>query len=241
MRAFAAQVHLLLIEHLRLPAYLAASTGFPTVFFLIFAVPEAKEEALANFLLASFLGFAILGVMFLQFAHGIAEERSSAWYTYLRTLPLPTWTFFGSRILVAWFVALLTAVTLSVVAVMTTPVSLSLTQWLKLYTVLIVAGLPFALMGLAMGVWVSEKVALPLGNLVYLPLTYAGGLMKPPEMLPKVLQEYSVYLPTRCYGNLLWAVTSGGTLEATSMYRLLYWSAVFFAIAALGRKVRRRV
>src|ERR1051325_4353034 len=123
-RAFAGQFYLLLIEHLRMPAYLMATVGFPTIFFLIFAVPEANDRDSAAFLLASFLGFAILGVMFLQFAHGLAEERASSWYLFLRTLPVSANSFFISRVMVAWTLALITAVVLTVVAYMFTPVQL---------------------------------------------------------------------------------------------------------------------
>lgn len=234
MRAFWAQVKLLILEHLRLPSYLVATVGFPTLFFLIFAVPEANTEALANFLMASFLGFAIMGVMFLQFAHGLAEERNHAWHLYLRTLPIPRSSFFLSRMFVAGFMAFLTALTLTSVAVALTPVSLLAWQWVELYVHLFVGGLCFAAMGMALGVWVSDKVALPLGNMIYLPLSYAGGLWKPPQLLSDSVQKISKYLPSRAYGELLWDTVNGNSMNSTHYSQLGLWMAVFLVLAFVG-------
>ena len=35
-------------ELLRQPAYVVATIGFPAIFYLIFAVPESKNEVAAN-------------------------------------------------------------------------------------------------------------------------------------------------------------------------------------------------
>ncbi len=236
MSGFWAQFRLLLFEHLRMPAYLVATIGFPTLFFVIFAVPEAKNEYLANFLLASFLGFAIIGVMFLQFAHGLAEERSHAWYTFVRTLPLRRESFFIARMLVASVMAFVTAGVLTGVALMLTPVSLSIERWFELYGHLAAGGLCFATMGIAMGLWVSEKVALPLGNMLYLPLTYAGGLWKPPELLPEAVGRVSKILPSRAYGELLWGAVNGKAFSWEHYYILAVWSLIFASIGYLGMK-----
>lgn len=234
MRGFLAQVRILLLEHLRMPAYLVATMGFPNLFFLIFAAPEAKTADLANFLMASFLGFSVIGVMFLQFAHGLAEERAHAWYTYLRTLPLGTTNFFCARMLVAAVMSVLTAAVMTGVALFSTPVSLEAQRWLELYTHLAFGGLCFALMGVALGVWVTEKVALPLGNMIYLPLTYAGGLWKPPELLPDAVIKISKYLPTRSYGELLWGAVAGKSVDWDHYVQLGIWSLIFLLIAVAG-------
>lgn len=236
MRAFLSQVKLLLLEHVRLPSYLVATVGFPTLFFVIFAVPEAKTQELANFLMASFLGFAIMGVMFLQFAHGLAEERNHAWHIYLRTLPIGRSSFFLSRMVVAGIMALATALTLSAVAVALTPVSLPWGRWLELYFHLFMGGLCFAAMGIALGVWVSNKVAVPLGNMIYLPLSYAGGLWKPPQLLSDSVQNISKYLPSRAYGELLWDAVNGQQTRIENYSHLALWICVFLLVALVGSR-----
>lgn len=230
MTAFYHQFRLQFLEHLRMPAYIMASIGFPVIFFLIFAVPEATSKDSANFLLASFLGFAVVGILFLQFAHGLAEERSSPWYTYMRTLPIGGAEFLASRTLVAIAMAVLTAAVLTAVALATTPVQMPAQKWVQLYGLLLLGGFCFALMGMALGMWVTEKVALPLGNLIYLPLSYAGGLWKPPHVLPASVQSLSEYLPTRFYGEMLWATVQGTDLDKNVFWYLAMWSGVFVLI-----------
>lgn len=231
MKGFVHQTYMLAIEHLRMPAYLMASIGFPAIFFLTFALPEAKDAPSANFLLASFLGFAVMGVMFLQFAHGLAEERSHAWFYYLRSLPIRPTQFYLSRILVAWLVAILTMTTLITVAVIWTPAEMPARSWINLFLWLMGGGICFALMGVTLGSWVSERTALPLGNLIYLPLSYAGGLWKPPELLPQAVQDISWYLPTRPFGEILWRTVRGESPEWSSTAHLAGWSLAFLVVA----------
>ena len=62
-------------------------------------------------------------------------------------------------------------------------------------------------------------------------MTFAGGLWKPPEALPEVVQDVSVYLPTRHYGELVWAVLLEKDVEF-KYAAYLAASFVFFAIVA---------
>ena len=192
-------------ELLRQPAYLVSTIAFPSLFYLIFAVPESKDEGGANLLLGSFTSFAVFGVIFLQLGVGIAQERSQSWYLYLRTLPLRGITFLGARFLSAFFYSILAAGAVIVLALLLTPVHLTTEKWVLFILTLGFGGASFSCMGLALGYWAGEKSCLPLGNLIYLPLTFAGGLWNPPEVLPDFIQDISIYLPTRHFGELVWA------------------------------------
>ena len=74
------------LELLRYPAFLVPTLAFPAVFFLFFVAP--RTQAAASVEMATFAGFAVIGVAFFQFGVGIAVERASPWETYLRTLPV---------------------------------------------------------------------------------------------------------------------------------------------------------
>ena len=54
----------MVMELLRQPAYVVATLGFPSIFYLIFAVPESKTEFGANLLLGSFSVLQCLGSYF---------------------------------------------------------------------------------------------------------------------------------------------------------------------------------
>lgn len=218
-------------ELLRQPAYLVSTLSFPTIFYLIFALPESKDVASANMLLASFSCFAVFGVLFLQFGAGVAQERSKPWYFYLKTLPVKQRSLTGARFLSAYFFALLTVSILVAVAFVFTPADFSLKKLSIFYFALLSLGLTFCMMGLCLGYVANERSALPLGNLIYLPLTFAGGLWKPPELLPEAIHKISDHLPTRHYGEILWAISLDKDLPVKSFYYLGFYLVFFSALA----------
>ena len=77
---------LMTLELARHPAYLVPTLVFPAVFFLFFVAPGPGAYPDAR--MATFAGFAAIGVAFFQFGVGIAVERASPWERYLRTLPI---------------------------------------------------------------------------------------------------------------------------------------------------------
>lgn len=194
---------------LRQPSYVIATLVFPSLFFLFFAAPNADTPAKANLLLGSFAAFAVLGVMFFQFGLDYAQERESAWFHYVRTLPIRPWQFFLARALTALAYAILAAAVVVIVVLASTPAQVTALQLLHLALALIVGSLPFCLMGLAIGSFTSASSALPIINLVYLVLSFAGGLWIPPAGLSPSVQKVSEYLPSRFYGEWAWSVMSG--------------------------------
>jgi ABC-2 type transport system permease protein len=183
------------LELLRLPAFSVPTVGFPALFFLFFAVPgfAADQPELAT---ALFAGFAVLGVAFFQFGVGIAAERASPWERYLRTLPLAPATRFA--------------------ALLTVSPELSAVAWLELAVALLAGSVPFALLGIALGYLASPRAALPIANVVYLALAYAGGLWTGPENLPHAVERVSPLMPTRAYADALASAALGlhGPLRA---------------------------
>lgn len=190
------------VELLRLPAFAVPTIGFPSLFFLFFAVPGfgGHQPGLAT---AMYAGFAVLGVAFFQFGVGIAVDRATPWERYLRTLPLAPATRFGGRILSALAFASVAAAAVVVVALATVSPELSGLSWARLSVALLAGSVPFALLGIALGYLASPRGALPIANVVYLGLSYAGGLWTGPDGLPQTVERFSVALPTRAYADVL--------------------------------------
>ena len=74
--------------------------------------------------------------------------------------------------------------TLVAVALATTDAALAPVRWGELVLMLLVGTVPFALLGIALGYWAPARGALPIANLLYLSLSYAGGLWIRPRDLP---------------------------------------------------------
>ena len=224
----------IILDSIKAPAYTVSTIAFPSLFYAIFAVPESTSPQSSNLLLASFSCFAVLGVMFLQFGVSISNDRQSSWYDYIRTLPIPVYSLMLSRLLSVIFFSFISTLAIAIISILFTSTDLSFAEWIKFFLLLHMAGLPFCFMGLCLGFWFSEKSALPVGNLIYLPLSFAGGLWKPPEILPESLQDISMILPTRFYAEILWAFTSREIVEMKFVFLLALYSFIFLILSYFG-------
>ncbi|WP_299428291.1 ABC transporter permease [uncultured Meiothermus sp.] len=223
-----------LLELLRLPAYWIPSMVFPTMFFLFFAAPNANHPEAASLLLGSYLVFAVLGVVMFQFGVGIASDRASAWNIFERTLPLPPLAKLAAPILTALTFAAMAGAVLVIAAYLSTPARLEPGAWIRLIPALLAGAVPLALLGLCVGYLASPKAAVPVANLLYLPLSFAGGLWVPPQFLPEFVQHISPFTPTRQWGEAVWSAVNGTTWQAEPFIWLAGFTLLFGAIALWG-------
>jgi len=231
VRLVAAHARAATLELARHPAYVVPTLSLPAVFFLLFALPVTGGDPAAR--MAGFAGFAAIGVAFFQFGVGIAADRSSPWESYLRSLPLAAWVRLTARALSAAAFAAAAAGILCAVAVLTTPVSLPPAGWAGLAAALAAGTAPFALLGTALGYWAPPRAALPLANLLYLLLSYAGGLWLEPARLPAAVARVSPWLPTRALSDALRA-GAAGAWPWRPWAALAAHGALFALLAALG-------
>jgi ABC-2 type transport system permease protein len=220
------------LELLRYPAFLVPTLLFPAVFFLFFVAPRAPAAASAE--MATFAGFAVIGVAFFQFGVGIAVERASPWETYLRTLPVGPGTRLAARVLSAVIFASAAAAILVAVAVVTTQASLTPQRWLALAAMLLLGAAPFAVLGIALGYWAPVRGALPIANLLYLALSYAGGLWFRVRDLPAPVADVSPYLPTRSLADALTATAVGDVVAVRAVWSLIGFTVLFAVFALWG-------
>jgi len=217
-----------LLTMLRTPGFLIPTMIFPSMFFLMFAAPGLKFTSAANYTAGSFMAFAIFTVAFFQFGVGTAIERESPWSSYLRTLPASPIFRSLSKVITATILATLATAILISTAAFTTPLSIPPTHWPRIFSALAAGGLMMGLMGTAMAYLVSPKAALPLANLIYLPLAYLGGMWIPPRFLPKLAQKISQYTPSRHWMEIVWPAISGQRWSA------IHWLVVAFFIVAFA-------
>lgn len=233
LRVARSSIRLQLLELSRRPGFVVPTLGFPALFFTLFDLQYARAypQAAANMML-SYIAFAIIGVTLFQFGIGVAVDRTLPWERYLRTLPAPLWLRFVSRIVVAALFALCAAGVVVGVATAATPVRFAPDQWLIVAACAALGAVPFVLFGLAIGYWTSPKAAVPIANVFYLLLSFAGGLWMPPSMLPDFAKAISPFTPTRQFANLLWNVPHGMSISALAA--LAGFAILFAAVAAAG-------
>lgn len=218
---------------LRSPGYLVPTLVFPTMLFSFFGFGTSlRHPQAAATILASWSVYAVLGVAFYQFGVGFAQTREMHWSTYLRTLPSGPAPILAAQLSTAVVFAMMATGLLWAFALVATPVSLDAGQALRVAAVLALGAIPFAGLGIAIGYSVKARSAVPVANLIYLPLTFAGGLWVPPHRLPETVQQLSPYLPIRMFGEIAWAAVEGRATPAAAAGGLAAYGAVFLAFAA---------
>jgi ABC-2 type transport system permease protein len=222
------------IELVRMPTYVVPTFAFPILLFVFFGLPYAGNTEAARLVMSSYAAYGIIGVTLFQFGVGIAADRDTSWERYLRVLPVTFGTRLLARIVAALVFALAVAAAVIVTAALLTKADLNALLLARLVPTLLIGAIPFALLGITIGYWVNRRAAIPVANLIYLPLSLAGGLWMPPAFLPKAIAAVSPFLPTRHYGELVWAAANGTHVPIVSWIWLLAYTVIFGITAVLG-------
>lgn len=219
------------LQRLRSPTYLISLFVFPTVFFTFFGAPYARTRPQANMTMVSYAAFSVLAVALLQFGVTTASERTQRWEMFLRHLPAAPGIRIGARIAEAAIFACISSTVVILIALIATPAGMSWSQWLSVAITLLLGGVPFALLGMAIGYLVSPRGAGAAGNLLYLPLAFIGLSARP---LPGFLEPITAFVPTREWAMLLWNAAQSRPTSASHWLVLLGYAITFAIVAWVG-------
>jgi len=117
------------------------------------------------------------------------------------------------------------------IAVAFTSLSIPPGRWLFILAGLVAGAVPMAALGFALGHLLTPKAAVPVCNLVFLGLSFLGGLILPPFMLPRALQAISVWLPTRNWAEIVLGLGMGTPIPPGHLLTLALWGIVFTLLA----------
>ncbi len=230
-RQLQAELTLVLRVLLRQPGFWVPTVLFPAMLYAFFGAGLAGSGPAAGYAMASFAVYAVLGVGFYQFGVTVAQDRADPFIRWQRLLPGATSAPWVARIVagvgfsaVAMGLVLVLGKTLGGVVLADTG------GWGRLVMITLLAAGPATLMGTALGSLASARAAVPLANLIFLPLAYLGGLWMPPQMLPETVAAISVWTPTRAMGELAWAALDGRSLPLRFAAVLAGWTAFAAAI-----------
>lgn len=179
----------------RTPAFVLPALAFPVLFYLFFGV-FFKSGGSATYLLVTYCCFGIMGPALFNFAAGIATDRAHGWLTLKRLSPMPFSAYLVAKLITSLLFSALIVLLLFSVGWGLGEVRFSAMQWGLLATLMLLGTLPFALMGLALGLLLSDKVAPGVVNLIYLPMAFLSGLWIPISFFPQWLQQLAFIWPS---------------------------------------------
>lgn len=222
------------LKTIRNPAFALPAILLPPIFYLFFGVLMNQHNVqAASYLLSTYGTFGVMGPALFSFGAALAVERSKGWLDIKDASPMPASAQIASRLLVSMVFSVIIIGILGIIGVVLGGVNLTLAQGSLLSVILVLGGLPFCLLGLALGMVLKAESAPAIVNMIYLPMAFLSGLWIPITMLPNFLQSFANFLPPYHLSQLALKVTGqdvGGSV-VTHLAVLALFAGIFFVIA----------
>jgi ABC-2 type transport system permease protein len=222
----------------RLPAYAIPTIAFPVAFYLFFGVLMSGSRMtggrhIADYLLATYGAFGVIGSGLFAFGVGVAVERAQGWLLLKRASPMSPGVYLFGKVAASMAFAAVIVAILGACAAAFGDVRLAAGQWFLLFTVLVLGTVPFCAIGLALGYLAGPNSAPAIVNLVHLPTAFAAGLWMPIEVLPAAVRAVSPWLPHYHLGQIALHIIGSGADAHTAQHllALALWTGVGFAAA----------
>jgi ABC-2 type transport system permease protein len=211
-----------LLKAARMPAFAIPTLAFPLVFYVIFGLVlgagrSAGGTTMATYMLATYGTFGVIGAALFGCGVSVAVERGQGWLLLKRASPMPPVAYLAAKLATALVFAALVVVLMGGVAAALGHVQLTARAWIGLTAALVAGALPACAFGLAIGYLAGPNSAVPLVNLVYLPVAFLSGLWLPIHVLPRAVQAIAVWMPPYHHAQLALAAVGadrGGPMWA---------------------------
>ncbi len=187
--------------------YSLSIVGFPVVFFCMFGslnrhAGPAEHEA-ARYLLAGYSCCGAVGAALFGIGASRAYEKGHGWLELKRSGPMPPMAYLLAKLASSLIFSLAICLLLAALSPLIAGQSVaSAGEVCRLLGVVAVGTVPFASLGLLFGLAMPPSAGPGLINLLYLPLSFLGGLWMPIEQLPHWMQAVAQYLPTYWFSRL---------------------------------------
>jgi ABC-2 type transport system permease protein len=228
------------LKLIRLPIFAATTVALPLMFYVIFGITFAGQQAggvgVTTYMLATYGAFGVIGAALFGFGISVAVERGQGWMKLKRVSPMPPMAYFVAKVVASVTVAAVIVALMFVLGATIGGVRMPPTQWIALGLTLVAGALPFSAMGLAFGYLVGPNSAPAVLNLAWLPMAFASGLWIPIAELPDFVQSIAGYLPPYHFVQLALGTigASEGGSPVMHLAVLLAFTAGFLAVAAWG-------
>jgi ABC-2 type transport system permease protein len=229
------------VRLLRTRAFSLAVIGFPVIFYLFFGLIMNRGEhigsvSVAKYMLASYAVFGMAGAALFGIGGGLASELSSGWLELKRASPMPPFAYLVAKCCSAAAFGLVIVSLLTLLGITIAHVSITLPEFARMMAITFVGTIPFACLGMIIALLVPFNAAPGVINMIYLPMSFCGGLWIPIMMLPHVLQKFALLLPTYHLSQLVLAsfgYPSAGS-AMSHWFGILGFTLVMLGVAAIA-------
>jgi ABC-2 type transport system permease protein len=179
-----------------MPQFLIPSVALPMTFYAIFGIAFAKgDRAAAQRLLATYAIFAAIGPSMFGFGAGVATEREAGLIELKRASPMPSGAYVAGKLAAACTTAALALCGIAVLA-LSAGVAMPAWRWASVLALGVVSAVPFALVGLNVGLRFGAQAATAVANFLFLGFSILGGLWFPLTRMPAWMGDAAWTLPS---------------------------------------------
>jgi ABC-2 type transport system permease protein len=158
---------------------------------------------IAKYMLGGYACFGLIGASLFGIGVGMAGERAAGWLELKRASPMPPMAYLVAKAATAVAFGLMITTVLCGVGVGFGGVRMSLMEFGHMLLIAGVGSVPFAAMGMLLGLTMPSNAASGIVNLIYLPLSFCSGLWVPIMLLPRFVQKIAVFSPVYHLAQLM--------------------------------------
>ena len=236
LRLFVSETRFEFLRLFRTRTFSLSVIGFPIMFYTLFGLLMNHGEhigglSVARYLLGGYAVFGAVGAALFGVGVSLAADFAAGWLELKRASPMPPVAYLLAKCTTAVAFGVIIVSILTLMGISFGHLSISVPDYARILGLTVVAAVPFACMGLVMALLVPANAAPGITNLIYLPMSFLGGLWLPVEALPTFLQKLAPALPTYQAAQLM-LHTLGFPAKGTSVGHALYLAG--FTLLMLG-------
>lgn len=194
----------------REPATLFFSVLMPVLFFAMFVGLFGPEGASDAGIIAPYGTFAVLAVVMLSPGVGLADTRERGWLRVKRASGIPLWMTLAAKVIAAIPYALAVLLAITVVGVLVGSMTVDVGMLFRIFAVLVLGAIPFALFSLAVGARAGTTASVAILNAILMPMVIVSGLWFPHEIMPEWIVSIGQVMPTYHLAQLATVQVDGG-------------------------------
>lgn len=247
LRIFLREARYEFLRLFRTRSFVLSIIGFPVVFYIFFGLIMNRGEhigsvSVAKYMLAGYTVFGMVGAALFGIGVGLSSELAAGWLELKRASPMPPLAYLLAKCCSAIAFGVIIVSILTLLGINIGHVSLTLPEYARMIALTIVGVVPFACMGMALALFVPFSSAPGIANMIYLPMSFCGGLWVPIMFLPHFLQRLATFLPTYHLAQLMlntFGYASAGTISS-HWFGLLGFTLIMLGTAVIAfRRLER--
>lgn len=186
----------------RTPQFMVPSVILPLLFYGVMGLGLSKgREPVAHMMLANYVIFAAIAPAMFGFGAAVAAEREAKLIELKQIAPLPAGGYLVGRLAAALALVAVAIGLLGGLAFLG-GVTMESRQWAATLGLGLMSAIPFALIGLNLGLRMGSQGATALTNLLFLGFSLFGGLWIPLQAMPAWFGKIAVFTPSYHFGQL---------------------------------------